>query len=165
MMGDRGFDSYRGDLSRNAVTIAEVMKLTGYRTYQSGKWHVSKFVAPEGPKHNWPRQRGFDRFFGTIHGAGSFYDPNSLTIDNTQIAPWNDFYFTEAINDFACRFIQDHEANHEEEPFFMYVAHTAPHWPMHARPEDIAKYHGKYAKGWDTPVSYTHLTLPTIYSV
>jgi arylsulfatase A-like enzyme len=149
MMSDRGFDSYRGDLSQNAVTIAEVMKLAGYRTYQSGKWHVSRFVAPEGPQHNWPRQRGFDRFFGTIHGAGSFYDPNSLTIDNTQIAPWDDFYYTEAINDFACRFIQDHEANHDEEPFFMYVAHTAPHWPMHARPEDIAKYHGKYAKGWD----------------
>ena len=149
MMEDRGSDAYRGDLSRNAVTIAEVLQSSGYRTYQSGKWHVSRFIAPEGPQHNWPRQRGFDRFFGTIHGAGSFYDPNSLTIDNTQIAPWNDFYYTEAINDFACRFIRDHEANHKDKPFFLYVAHTAPHWPMHARPEDIAKYHGRYAKGWD----------------
>ncbi len=149
MMEDRGSDAYRGDLSRNAVTIAEVLQASGYRTYQSGKWHVSRFVAPEGPQHNWPRQRGFDRFFGTIHGAGSFYDPNSLTIDNTQIAPWDNFYYTEAINDFACRFIRDHEANHGDQPFFMYVAHTAPHWPMHARPEDIAKYHGRYSKGWD----------------
>ncbi len=149
MMEDRGFDSYRGNLSRNAVTIAEVMKSAGYRTYQSGKWHVSRHIAPEGPKHNWPRQRGFDRFFGTIHGAGSFYDPNSLTIDNTQIAPWNDFFYTEAINDFACRFIREHDAQQDDTPFFLYVAHTAPHWPMHARPEDISKYHGKYAKGWD----------------
>ena len=149
MMSDRGYDAYRGNLSRNAVTIAEVLKTAGYRTYQSGKWHVSRFIAPEGPKDNWPRQRGFDRFFGTIHGAGSFYDPNSLTLDNTQIAPWQDFYYTEAINDFACRFIKEHEANHDDQPFFMYVAHTAPHWPMHARPEDISKYHGKYAKGWD----------------
>ena len=149
MMEDRGHDSYRGDLSRRAVTIAEVLQTAGYRTYQSGKWHVSRHIAPEGPRHNWPRQRGFDRFFGTIHGAGSFYDPNSLTLDNTQIAPWNDFYYTEAINDFACRFIKDHSVNHQEQPFFLYVAHTAPHWPMHARPEAISKYHGKYAKGWD----------------
>ena len=149
MMEDRGSASYRGDLSRNAVTIAEVLKSAGYRTYQSGKWHVTRFVAPEGPKHNWPRQRGFDRFFGTIHGAGSFYDPNSLTLDNTQIAPWNDFYYTEAINGFACRYIREHQANHQDKPFFLYVAHTAPHWPMHARPKDIAKYHGRYAKGWD----------------
>lgn len=149
MMEDRGFDSYRGDLSRNAVTIAEVLKTAGYRTYQSGKWHVSRHINPEGPHHNWPRQRGFDRFFGTIHGAGSFYDPNSLTLDNTQIAPWQDFYYTEAINDFASRYIREHHANHADQPFFLYVAHTAPHWPMHARPEDIARYHGRYAEGWD----------------
>ena len=149
MMGDRGYDSYRGDLSRNAVTIAEVLKGAGYRAYQSGKWHVSRFTAPEGPKHNWPLQRGFDRFFGTIHGAGSFYDPNSLTLDNTQIAPWQDFFYTEAINGFACRYIREHRAEHPDKPFFLYVAHTAPHWPMHARPEDIARYHGRYAKGWD----------------
>ena len=149
MMGDRGYDSYRGDLSRNAVTIAEALKGAGYRAYQSGKWHVSRFTAPEGPKHNWPLQRGFDRFFGTIHGAGSFYDPNSLTLDNTQIAPWEDFFYTEAINGFACRYIREHQAEHPDKPFFLYVAHTAPHWPMHARPEDIARYHGRYAKGWD----------------
>lgn len=149
MMGDRGYDSYRGDLSRNAVTIAESLKGSGYRAYQSGKWHVSRFTAPEGPKHNWPLQRGFDRFFGTIHGAGSFYDPNSLTLDNTQIAPWEDFFYTEAINGFACRYIREHRAEHPDKPFFLYVAHTAPHWPMHARPEDIARYHGRYAKGWD----------------
>ena len=149
MMSDKGYDSYRGELSRNAVTIAEVLKGAGYRTYQSGKWHVTRHVRPEGPKDNWPRQRGFDRFFGTIHGAGSFYDPNSLTLDNTQIAPWEGFYYTDAINDFACRFIREHSANHEESPFFLYVAHTAPHWPMHALPEDISRYHGRYAGGWD----------------
>lgn len=149
MMGDRGYDSYRGDLSRKAVTIAEALKSADYRAYQSGKWHVSRFTAPEGPKHNWPLQRGFDRFFGTIHGAGSFYDPNSLTLDNTQIAPWEDFFYTEAINGFACRYIREHRAEHADKPFFLYVAHTAPHWPMHARPEDIARYHGRYAKGWD----------------
>ncbi len=149
MMSDKGHDAYRGDLSRDSVTIAEALKGAGYRAYLSGKWHVTRHVRPEGPKHNWPLQRGFDRFFGTIHGAGSFYDPNSLTLDNTQIAPWQGFYYTDAINDFACRFIEEHHASHPEAPFFLYVAHTAPHWPMHALPEDISRYSGRYAGGWD----------------
>ena len=149
MMGDYGHDSYRGDLNKRCVTIAEVMKTAGYRTYMSGKWHVTKHTKPEGPTHNWPCQRGFDRFFGTIHGAGSFYDPNSLTRDNTQIVPGKDFYYTDAINDNAAKFISDHDKEHSEKPFFMYVAHTAPHWPMHAKPGDIAKYKGRYARGWD----------------
>jgi len=85
MMGDYGLPGYQGDLNRRCVTIAEVLKTAGYGTYMAGKWHVTRFTAPDGPKHNWPRQRGYDRFFGTIHGAGSFYDPNSLTRDNTQI--------------------------------------------------------------------------------
>jgi arylsulfatase len=149
MMDDKGHDGYRGELSRRAVTIAEALKPAGYRTYLSGKWHVTRHVQPGGPKDNWPRQRGFDRFFGTIHGAGSFYDPNSLTLDNTQIAPWDGFYYTDAISDFAVRFIQEHAAGNPGDPFFLYVAYTAPHWPMHARPEDIAKYHGRYNEGWD----------------
>jgi len=149
MTGDYGHDAYRGELSKSCVTIAEVMQTAGYRTYMSGKWHVTKHTSPQGPKHNWPRQRGFDRFFGTIHGAGSFYDPNSLTRDNTQIVPGEDFYYTDAIADNAATFISDHDKDHGEKPFFMYVAFTAPHWPMHAKPKDIAKYKGRYSAGWD----------------
>jgi len=147
MMSDKGYDSYRGDLSSSCVTIAEVLKQAGYSTYMSGKWHVTRYRGPDGPKHNWPRQRGFDRFFGTIHGAGSFYDPCSLTRDNTQIPPdSDDFYYTNAIADNAVKFIREHNSDN---PFFMYVPFTAPHWPMHALPQDIAKYKGRYAKGWD----------------
>jgi arylsulfatase len=147
MMNDRGYDSYRGDLSNRCVTIAEVLKQAGYSTYMSGKWHVTRYRKPDDPKHNWPRQRGFDRFFGTIHGAGSFYDPCSLTRDNTQIPPdSDDFYYTNAIADNAVKFIHEHSSDN---PFFMYVPFTAPHWPMHALPQDIAKYKGRYAKGWD----------------
>jgi len=146
MMDDRGFDSYRGNLNKNCVTIAEALKPAGYRTYLCGKWHVTRHTRPEGPKHNWPLQRGFDRFFGTIHGAGSFYDPNSLTLDNTQIPPWEGFYYTNAISDYAVRFVDEHE---DDDPFFMYVAYTAAHWPMHALEQDIAKYKGRYKKGWD----------------
>ena len=149
MMGDYGHDAYRGDLNNNCVTIAEVLKQAGYSTYMSGKWHVTKHIKPEGPRHNWPRQRGFDRFFGTIHGAGSFYDPNSLTRDNTQIVPDDGFYYTNAISENAVKFVGEHKARSGEEPFFLYVPYTAPHWPMHALPEDIAKYKGRYDGGWD----------------
>lgn len=155
MMNDRGHDGYRGDLGRDCVTIPEALKSAGYRSYMSGKWHVTKVTRPQGAadKYNWPRQRGFDRFYGTIHGAGSFYDPNSLTRDNTYISPADDpeyrtdeFYYTDAISDHAVRFIREHES---DEPFFMYVAYTAAHWPMHAKPRDIAKYQGRYDAGYE----------------
>ena len=125
-----------------------MLRPAGYKTYMSGKWHVTRHRYPEGPKFNWPRQRGFDRFYGTIHGAGSFFDPNSLTRDNEQIAPDEEpYYYTDAIGNNAVRFINEHKG---EDPFFLYVAFTAPHWPMHALPADIAKYKGRYDKGWDT---------------
>jgi len=154
MMNDRGVDGYRGDLNRNCVTIAEALKPAGYSCYMSGKWHVTKKIKPSGDpdKHNWPRQRGYDRFYGTIHGAGSFYDPNTLTRDNTYISPAADpeykpevFFYTDAISDHAVRFIKEHK---EDNPFFIYVAYTAAHWPMHALPHDIAKYKGKYDAGF-----------------
>lgn len=146
MMEDQGHPTYRGNLSDRAVTIAEVLRSAGYATYMAGKWHVSRHISPDGPKFNWPLQRGFDRFLGTIHGAGSYYDPNSLTLGNTQIAPGDGFYYTDAIADFAARCIREHR---DDRPFFLYVAFTAAHWPMHAKPEHIAKYEGRYNAGWD----------------
>ncbi len=156
MTGDRGYEAYRGDLNRRCVTLAEALRPAGYRTYLSGKWHVTKHVSPEGPKHNWPLQRGFDRFYGTIIGAGSFYDPATLCRDNTFITPENDpeyqpenFYYTDAINDNAIRFLQDHNAGHQSQPFFMYVSYTSAHWPMHAPESEIAKYQSVYDGGFD----------------
>jgi len=148
MMGDRGFDGFRGDLNRSCVTIAQVMKSAGYATYMAGKWHVTRFWRMEDSKHNWPRQRGFDRFFGTIQGAGSFFDPYTLTRGNEFIVPDDPdhFYYTDAIAESAAAFVREHRG---DRPFFMYVAFTSPHWPMHAKPEDIAKYKGRYDQGWD----------------
>ncbi len=112
-------------------------------------------MKPNEDKSNWPLQRGFDRFYGTIHGAGSFYDPNSLTRDNTLISPYNDpeykpetYYYTDAISDQMSRFIREHHDKSPDQPFLGYVAFTAAHWPMHALPEDIAKYSGKYDAGY-----------------
>mgnify|MGYP003339919790 CR=1 FL=1 len=153
MMNDKGLTGYRGDLGKNVLTIAEVLRPAKYSTYLSGKWHVTPETLPEGSKHNWPNQRGFERFYGTIHGAGSFFDPNSLARNNAHISPMSDpdyqpdqFYYTDAINDHAVRFIKEHQVKN---PFFLYVAHTAPHWPMHALPEDIEKYKGRYDDGWE----------------
>ena len=150
--------AYTGELSKNAVTIAEALKTAGYSTYMTGKWHVTKVTNPKDAanKHNWPIQRGFDRLYGTIHGAGSFFDPNTLTRDNTFISPFDDaeyqpeeFYYTDAINDHAARFVTEHAKSSPEKPFFMYMAHTAAHWPMHAKEADIAQYKGKYDAGYD----------------
>ncbi|MCR9199300.1 MAG: arylsulfatase [Planctomycetaceae bacterium] len=155
MMSDSGHDGYRGDLNRRCLTIAEVLQQAGYGTYMAGKWHVTKSVKPDGPKHNWPLQRGFDRFYGTIHGAGSFFDPNSLTRDNVQVSPDADpeyqpetYYYTDAISDHASRYIREHVQDNSDQPFFVYVAYTAAHWPMHALPQDIEKYKGRYDAGY-----------------
>lgn len=157
MTDDFIHEGYRGDLSKKAVTIAEALKPAGYRNYAVGKWHVTHFVKPEGPNHNWPLQRGFDRYYGTITGGGSYYDPGTLTRDNKAISPMADpeyqpkqFYYTDAITDHAIRFVSEHQKEHAADPFFMYVAYTAAHWPMHALPEDIAKYKGVYDRGYET---------------
>ncbi len=155
MTDDKGYEAYRGDLNNRCLTIAQVLKRAGYGTYMAGKWHVTRYTNPDGPKHNWPRQRGFDRFYGTITGAGSFYDPTTLCRDNTCITPENDpqyqpetFYYTDAISDNAKRYVREHCEASPDKPFFMYVAYTAAHWPMHALEKDIAKYRGKYDKGY-----------------
>lgn len=155
MTGSKNLPGYRGDLGRNVLTIAEALGTGGYRCYMAGKWHVTRFTGPDGPKDNWPLQRGFDRFYGTITGAGSFYDPATLCRGNTYITPVNDpkyqpetYYYTDAISDNAVMFLDDHAEQAPDRPFFLYVAYTAAHWPMHALPDDIAKYKGKYDGGF-----------------
>ncbi len=145
---------YRGDLSRQAVTLAEVLRTAGYRTYMAGKWHVSKSHDPREGIANWPVQRGFEQFYGTIRGFGSFYDPDTLCRQNTFITPENDpeykpaqYYYTDAISDYAVKFLQADAG--KKEPFFLYVAYTAAHWPLHALEKDIAKYKGKFDGGYD----------------
>lgn len=156
MMEDRGHEGYRGDLSPHSVTMAQVLRSAGYRTYATGKWHVTRHMKPKGPKHNWPLQRGFDRFYGTITGGGSFYDPGTLTRDNKMISPFADpeyrpekYYYTDAISDHAVRFVREHREKSKDRPFFMYVTYTAAHWPMHAPEEEVERYRGRYAEGYE----------------
>jgi arylsulfatase len=151
--------AYVNNLNRRSVTIAEALRPAGYRTYAVGKWHVTPDNSrnPNPKRGNWPLQRGFDRYYGTIAGGGSYYDPVGLVKDNEPISPFadpdykpaNGFYYTDAIADHAVTFIDDHQRDHADQPFFMYVAFTAAHWPMHAREDAIAKYHGRYDAGYD----------------
>ena len=148
---DFGPEGYAGDLNDRCVTIAEALKASRYRTYMSGKWHVSGNLVT--PTDSWPMQRGFDHFFGTIIGAGSFYDPNTLTRGNRNVeheaAADPGFFYTDAISDDAAAAIRSHAKTHRDQPFFQYVAYTAPHWPLHAHDDDIAKYKGRFDEGWD----------------
>ncbi|MHC4636985.1 MAG: arylsulfatase [Planctomycetota bacterium] len=142
---------YQGYLNQNCVTIAEVLKTAGYRTLMSGKWHVGE------DRPHWPLDRGFDRYYGLISGAANYFDISKgqssdsarrFAIDNeAHLPPKENYYITDAFTENAVSFLDQYSA--EDKPFFMYVAYTAPHWPLHALPEDIAKYKGKYIKGWD----------------
>jgi len=149
-----GLPAYQGYLNKESLTIAEVMKQGGYSTLLSGKWHVGK------DSTSWPNQRGFDQFYGILGGASDYFDTDSLPLGNVaypvtlmknnvrQYPKDNSYYFTDEIGTNAIQFLD--EQNKENKPFFLYVAFTAPHWPLQALPEDIAKYRGKYDIGWDS---------------
>lgn len=156
MTNDLGVPSYQGYLNQTSVTMAEVLGQAGYRTLMSGKWHVAsswdnrlrdQWVLGD-EKHPMPKQRGFDRFFGLMNAADSYWNPKSLVMEDQLIdVETNDFHLTDAIADNAVKQID--EAVGMNKPFFQYLAFTAPHWPLHAWEDDIAKYEGKYMKGWD----------------
>jgi arylsulfatase A-like enzyme len=156
MTADLGTPAYQGYLREGCVTIAEVMKTAGYRTMISGKWHVSgswdnrnrdNWILGD-KKHPLPKQRGFDRSFGLLNAADSFWNPKSLILEDVLIdVETTDFHMTDAIGDHAVNQIEESVAM--DMPFFQYVAFTAPHWPLHAWEDDIVKYEGKYMAGYD----------------
>ncbi len=136
---------YTDDLSPRSRTIAQVLKSASYQTGMVGKWHVTPVNES---RRNWPLQRGFDRYYGIIHGAADYFNPVTLTHGNDPAEPsGKDYYFTDALGDYATRFLD--EFSRRPDPFFLYAAFTAPHWPLHARPDDIRKYEGRYRTGWD----------------
>lgn len=153
MTDNKSRPSYQGYLNDRCVTVAEALKPAGYSTYMVGKWHVcpiNRNTCGSSKRHVWPRKRGFDRFYGTISGAGSYFDPQCLIRDNEIIQPESeDFHYTDAISDNAAAFVTEHFQSNPDKPFFMYVAYTSPHWPLHAPDEYIEKYKGRYDAGWD----------------
>lgn len=167
MMDALGPDPYQGYLNNSCATIAEVLRASGYATYMSGKWHVggrydvladTHWEKQKGDaRHPLPVQRGFDRFYGIVAGASNFFFPRMLMEDDRflDLDPAGS-YFTDSITDNAIKMLDENAAanaaaeNSEDiKPFFLHVTYTAPHWPLHAHEEDIARYEGKYRSGWD----------------
>ena len=153
---DRGQNeppAYQGYLNRRCATLGEALRPVGYATLMAGKWHLGY-----NDQSRWPLQRGFDRFFGCISGATRFFHPEhprGMTLGNVDIEHPESttdeaFYTTDAYTDYAMRFIREHRRDAgADKPFFLYLAYTAPHWPLQAFEDDIAKYRGRYRAGWD----------------
>jgi arylsulfatase len=148
MTDDDGVPGYRGRLNDRCVTIAEVLRGAGYFTAMSGKWHV-------GQNHGVvPWERGFDRSMNSP--AGGFYYPegkqNRVFLNGQALAddapelPKN-WYSTDLWTDYGIKFIDDARA--AQKPFFLYLAFNAPHFPLQAPADEIAKFRGKYKIGWD----------------
>jgi arylsulfatase len=141
---------YQGHLDENVLTIAEVLEGAGYRSYISGKWHVGE------DRPHWPVDRGFHRHWGLISGASSFFeiiDEPRERIFAEDEARWSPppegFYMTREIGRRAVQFLEEHKRDHAENPFFLYVPFTAPHYPLHALSEDIEAVGQRYQTGWD----------------
>ena len=131
----------RGKRPGWAQLLPAMLKPLGYRSYISGKWHVDGV----------PVNEGFDHSY-IIDDHDRFHNPKKHTLDNKPLAPvepGSGFYLTTAIADHAIEFLQEHASQHAGQPFFQYLAFTAPHFPLHALPDDIAKYASRYDQGWD----------------
>ena len=157
MAGDLGVKGYRDRLSFNAVTLAEVLGGAGYHTIMTGKWHLG--WRDEGC----PTARGFQHFYGTRGYIDSYYTivPRTEVYLNEKLVlpvtekpvnhlkPDEEWYTTDVFTDYALHFI-DEVRKRDDEPFFLYLAYNAPHFPLHAKPEDVKKYRGRYREGWKT---------------
>jgi arylsulfatase A-like enzyme len=145
MVNERGPGAYQGYLNDRCVTIAEAMRTGGYHPLMSGKWHVGE------NRPHWPVDRGFEHYFGLISGASNYFqlDPGrKMALDGESFTPPPEgFYMTDALTDHAVGYIRDYAP--KPDPFLLYLAYTAPHWPLHAYEEDIARFRGKYKQGWD----------------
>jgi arylsulfatase len=142
-------EAYRGAIRPEVETLPEMLARADYRSYAVGKWHLDPAIDPAGPDS--PRARGFERYFGVLRGADDFWAPESLARDDERLPPPEPpFYLTDAITEQAAAYVRRHAEETPERPFFLYVAFTAPHWPVQAPDEDIAAHVGRFADGWDT---------------
>lgn len=132
MTGDLGDPAYRGFLRASSLTIAEALKPAGYRSYMVGKWHLG-----DGPGR-WPTDHGFDRFYGSPTSPGNYFRNEAgrppLQLDGRPVSTGEGWYATDAFTDHAIQFVREHANATPGQPFFLYVAYTAPHWPCRRSP-------------------------------
>ena len=151
MVQDKGFPAYQGYLNEHCITIGQALKQAGYNTIVSGKWHVG--LQPSA----WAVNRGFDDSFTLQNNGSSYFNSEPLYNDGRKVTFMkgdkeiirtdSSTYLTQEITNFALSSLE--KQRNQQKPFFLYVAYNAPHWPIQALPEDIAKYKGKYLEGWD----------------
>jgi arylsulfatase len=147
MVADAGrysYPAYAGDLSPRTCTIPKALKSAGYQTAMVGKWHLTSPNIHD-DKHNWPLQRGFDRYFGIVAGSSTYWHPNGLVEGNSQIPEVKDpnFYLTDAFSDHAVQYVGEMSKN--KSPYFLYLAYTSCHWPIQAPEATIAKHADRYS--------------------
>ena len=151
-----GYPGYQaGEISRDAPTMPELLRQSGYSTYGVGKWHNTADTnnSPSASKDAWPLQRGFDRFYGFLGAETNFFVPGQLIDGNTFIdcdGYRDDYYSTDDWTEKSLAYLKSHLGATPDKPFFLYIAHNAPHVPLHAKPQDVARYAGVYERGWDT---------------
>ncbi|MGZ4693586.1 MAG: arylsulfatase [Acidimicrobiales bacterium] len=151
---DAGFPAARSRITPAAATIAQVLRDAGYATLHVGKWHLAPphEQTQVGPFHNWPLGKGFERSYGFLSGYTDQFPPD-LVQDNEVVlpprTPAEGYHLTEDLIDHADRFVRDHLALAPDRPFFLYLALGACHWPLQAPAELVAKYRGRYDRGWD----------------
>ena len=149
MSTDQEMPGYRGQLSADAPTIAEILKPQGYRTGIVGKWHQT-FTGKSKQKPLFPLDRGFDHFYGTWWGAKNYFSPKFMMKNNEHIPDStkypDDFYLTHALSDSAIEFVE--AQNDQKKPFFLYLAHYAPHAPIQAPENRIQKCIERYKAGF-----------------
>lgn len=151
---DAGFPGYAGEISNSVITVAESLKANGYATFAVGKWHLAKDSdqSDAGPRHSWPLQRGFDRYYGVLDAFTNLHHPHRIVEDNHAVTVDEypeGYFFTDDITDRAISMIKERKASDPTKPFFLYMAHAAVHAPIHAKAADMAKYSGRYEAGWD----------------
>lgn len=151
---DSGYPGYRGKISREAGTIAEMLRPHGYRNYMLGKWHVTPLTesGATGPFDGWPLGRGFDRYYGFMDAETDQFAPE-LVRDNTPVDPPGTFatgyHLTSDLVDQAIRYLADHVADNAEIPWLTWVAFGACHAPHQAPFNLVSKYDQVFAEGWD----------------
>jgi arylsulfatase A-like enzyme len=147
-----GYPSGRGEVTRAAATVAEILRASGYNTFAAGKWHLvqPRDTSPSGPFDSWPTQRGFERYYGFLDGMTDQYHPE-LVKDNTRIEPPNrpGYHLTEDLVDKTIEFVRNQTATAPNKPFFAYLALGAAHAPHQVAKPYIDRYVPVFEKGWD----------------
>jgi arylsulfatase len=151
---DSGFPARSSTFPPGTTTLAEVLRENGYATMAVGKWHLTPPAEGHaaGDRSMWPCRRGFDRYYGFLEGLTNQHHPHELFRDNTPVHVdryADGYYLTDDLTDEALRMIRDVRANEPAKPFFLYFAHAAVHGPLMARREDVERFRGRYAAGWD----------------